>query len=89
VGAPNRTFACHLVAGPHAVSQCSSRLSPWFAPACLGHRHGIQFELVRRALCIIAPRSIPNEFLRKAITMFNEERVAVWSLAQAAGERKL
>jgi hypothetical protein len=47
--------------------------------------YGIYFGLVRRALCIFAPRSTPNELGLIAVTLFSEGRVAVWPLAVAAG----
>jgi hypothetical protein len=48
--------------------------------------YGIYFGLVRRALCILAPRSTPNELGLIAVTLFSEGRVAVWPLAVAAKE---
>jgi hypothetical protein len=69
---------------------CEARfagLSPWSTPVRLRHR-SIQFELVRHALCIIAPRSTLNEPLLTTVVQFSEERVVAWSLAQAAGERQ-
>jgi hypothetical protein len=69
---------------------CEARfagLSPWFAPVrCRRRVRGIHFEFARRALCIIAPRSTPNELSLTAVTLFSQECAAVWSLAQAEGE---
>jgi hypothetical protein len=80
----------------YAVSShfCEARfagLSPLFAPV----RHGVgggvgglQFGLVRRALCIFAPRFTPNELLLIAVTLFIQGRVAALPLAVAAEERQ-
>jgi hypothetical protein len=75
---------------------CEARfagLSPWLAPVrggggvgCGGG--GLQFGLVRRALCIFAPRSTPNGLLLIAVTLFSQGRVAAWPLAVAAEERQ-
>jgi ribosome modulation factor len=63
-------------------------LSPWFAPVCdVDGGGGLHFGLVRRALCIFAPRSTPNELGLVAITLLSEGRVAAWPLAVAAEER--
>jgi hypothetical protein len=57
-------------------------LNPWFAPV-RGGVGGLQFGPVRRAICIFAPRSTPNELGLIAFTLFSEGRVAV-----AAEERQ-
>jgi hypothetical protein len=69
-------------------SFCEARfagLSPWFAPVRGG---GLHFGLVRRALCIFAPRSTPNELPLIAVTLFSQGRVAAWPLAVAAEDRQ-
>jgi hypothetical protein len=63
-------------------------LSPWFAPVRGGGGGGLHFGLVRRALCIFAPRSTPNTLLLTAVTLFSQGRVAAWPLAVAAVERQ-
>jgi hypothetical protein len=50
---------------------CEARfagLSPWFAPVRRGGSGGgdLHFALVRRALCIFAPRSTPYKHLLTA-----------------------
>jgi hypothetical protein len=70
---------------------CEARvagLSPCFAPVRSCGGGGVYFGLVRRALCIFAPRSTPNELGLIAVTLFSEGRVAVWPLAVAAEERQ-
>jgi hypothetical protein len=77
------------------VNYCEARfagLSPWFAP----DRRGIgvvgggggHFGLVRRALCIFAPRSTPSKLLLTAVVLSSQGRVAAWPLAVAAEERQ-
>jgi hypothetical protein len=51
-------------------------------------RRGIHCELVRRALCIIAPCSTPNDRLLTTFKLSSQECDAAWSLIQAAGERQ-
>jgi hypothetical protein len=72
---------------------CEARfagLSPWFAPVRGGGGvgRGLHFGLVRRAICIFAPLSTPNELLQIAVTLFSQSRVAAWPLAVAAEERQ-
>jgi hypothetical protein len=70
-------------------SFCEARfagLSPWFAPVRGGG--GLHFGLVRRALCIFAPRSTPNKLHLTAVTLFSQGRVAAWPLAVAAEDRQ-
>jgi hypothetical protein len=67
---------------------CESRfagLSSWFAPAHDRCR-GVHYELVRRALCIVAPRSTPFELFVTTVTLFGQECAEAWSLVQAASE---
>jgi hypothetical protein len=69
---------------------------PWFAPVRGvgvgvgdgGGGGGQHFGLVRRALCIFAPRSTPNELGLVAVALLSEVRVALWPLAVAAEERQ-
>jgi hypothetical protein len=49
---------------------------------------GSLFGLMRRALCIFAPRSTPNELLLIAVMLFSLGRVVAWPLAVAAEERQ-
>jgi hypothetical protein len=66
---------------------CEARcagLSPWFAPVRGFGVGGLHFGLLRRALCIFAPRCTPNELGLNAITLFSQGRVAAWPLAVAA-----
>jgi hypothetical protein len=64
---------------------CEARfagLSPWFALFVVLVLLLVVvvyiFGLVRRALCIFAPRSTINELLLIAITLFSQGRVAAW-----------
>jgi hypothetical protein len=73
------------------LSYCEARfagLSPWFSPVRGGGGGGLHFGLVRRALCIFAPCSTPNELLLIAVTLFSQDRVAGLPLAVAAQERQ-
>jgi hypothetical protein len=65
-----------------------ARLSPWFAPVRRDGGGGLDFGLVRRALCIFAPCSSPNELLLTAATLFSGELAAAWPLALATEERQ-
>jgi hypothetical protein len=71
---------------------CEARfagLSPCFAPVVVvGGGVGLRCGLVRRALCVIAPRSTPNKLLLTAVTLFSQGLVAAWPLAVAAVERQ-
>jgi hypothetical protein len=79
---------------PAKATFCEARfagLSPWFAPVRGGVvvvGGGLHFGLVRRALCIFAPRFTPKELLMIAVTLFSQGRVAAWPLAVAAEERQ-
>jgi hypothetical protein len=66
----------------------SAGLRPWFPPIRwgVGVGGGLHFGLVRRALCIFAPRSTPNELFLIAVTLFSQGSVAAWPLAVAAEE---
>jgi hypothetical protein len=71
-------------------SFCETRfagLSPWIAPV-RGGGGGLHFGLVRRALCIFAPRSTPNELLLIAVTLISQGRVAALPLGVAVEERQ-
>jgi hypothetical protein len=48
----------------------------------------LHFGLVRRALCIFAPRYTPNELGLITVPLLSEGRVVVWPLAVAAEERQ-
>jgi hypothetical protein len=70
---------------------CEARfagLSPWFVCPVCGGGGGLHFGLVRRALCIFAPRFTLIELGLIAVTLFSEGRVAVWPLAVVAEERQ-
>jgi hypothetical protein len=73
------------------VSGVFAGLSPCFAPVRrggVGGVGGLHLGLLRRALCIFAPRSTPNKLLLTAVTLFSQGRVAAWPLAWAAEERQ-
>jgi hypothetical protein len=48
---------------------------PLVAPVRGGGGGGLHFALVRRALCIFAPRSTPNKLLLTAVTLSSQGRV--------------
>jgi hypothetical protein len=49
---------------------------------------GSHFELMRRALCIFAPRPTPNKLLLTAVTLFSRVHFAALPLAQAAEQHQ-
>jgi hypothetical protein len=75
-------YALKLVS---TMAFCEARfadLSPWFVVVRGGGGGGgLQFALVRRALCVFAPRSSPNKLLLTAVTLFSQGRIAAWPLA--------
>jgi hypothetical protein len=90
VGDDPLSWVWHACSAHHFCEARFAGLSPWFAPVRgvgvgVG---GLHFGLVRRALCIFAPRSTPNKLLLTAVTLFSQGRVAAWPLVVAAEERQ-